>query len=63
MRPISNANFIVKKLNTFPEKIKSKLKNSIYKELNAYRQVRGDGNCFFRAFAFHYIYRSGTAIV
>jgi hypothetical protein len=25
------------------------------RSLNAYRQVRGDGNCFFRAFAFTYI--------
>ena len=25
------------------------------RNINAYRQVRGDGNCFFRALAFSYI--------
>lgn len=25
------------------------------KKINAYRQVRGDGNCFFRALAFSFI--------
>ena len=32
-----------------------KLKKVLDTSLNAYRQVRGDGNCFFRSFAFSYL--------
>jgi len=52
VRPISNAIFLDKKLKSFSPAIQTTLKKYMSKELNAYRQVRGDGNCFFRAFAF-----------
>ena len=52
VRPISNAIILDKKLKSFSPSIQTTLKKYISKELNAYRQVRGDGNCFFRAFAF-----------
>ena len=55
VQPISNAMPIAKKINTLQSQPKNRLKECIYPSLNAYRQVRGDGNCFFRAFGFSYI--------
>ena len=55
VQPISIAMPIDKKINALQPQPKSKLKECILSTLNAYRQVRGDGNCFFRAFGFSYI--------
>ena len=55
MRPISNAMYLKKKLNSFSPAIQKNLEKHLDARLNAYRQVRGDGNCFFRAFAFSFI--------
>jgi hypothetical protein len=49
-----------KKVNSFSQNIQKKLEKQVDEHLNAYRQVRGDGNCFFRAFAFSYIVNKQT---
>ena len=52
---ISNAQDLNDKISHFKStKVKKELSESL-KFLNSYRQVRGDGNCFFRALAFSYI--------
>lgn len=53
--PISYAMHISKRKNQLAPKVKSKLDKALDPKLNAFRRVRGDGNCFFRAFAFSYI--------
>jgi hypothetical protein len=55
VRPISSAIPRAKKLNHFSSAINKQLEKELDSNLNVYRQVRGDGNCFFRAFAFTYI--------
>ena len=60
-KAISNAMVLKKKLNQLNQSIRGKLEAKIDKNINAYRQVRGDGNCFFRALAFSYITNRKTA--
>jgi hypothetical protein len=55
VRALSNAVRIKKKLDHFDPVIRNKLVKNMDQEINAYRQVRGDGNCFFRALAFSII--------
>jgi len=55
VRPISNAILLRKKMNDLNQKVRIILPKHLNSKINAYRQVRGDGNCFFRAFAFSYI--------
>jgi hypothetical protein len=52
--------YLKKKLNQLTPTVKSKLEQKMDKNINAYRQVRGDGNCFFRALAFSYIANKET---
>lgn len=54
-KAISIGMMIKKKLNQLNPDIKGKLEKKMDRNINAYRQVRGDGNCFFRALAFSYI--------
>lgn len=55
VRALSNAVFLKKKLDHFDPSTRDKLSKKMDKGINAYRQVRGDGNCFFRALAFSII--------
>ena len=55
VKAISVAMVVRKKLNQLKPEVKRKLDKKMDNNINAYRQVRGDGNCFFRALAFSYI--------
>lgn len=51
---ISNAQALSDKIGSFKNaKVRKELADRL-KDYNSYRQVRGDGNCFFRAVAFSY---------
>ena len=55
VKAISVAIMLQKKMNQLNPDIRKKLEKKMASNINAYRQVRGDGNCFFRALAFSYI--------
>ena len=55
VKAISAAQDLDLKIDTFKStKVKGELKKCL-SGLNSYRQVRGDGNCFFRAIGFTYL--------
>lgn len=60
VRAISNAVFLKKKLGQLKEEPRKKLEKAIDRKINSFRQVRGDGNCFFRALAFSIISNKKT---
>ena len=52
---ISAAQDLEAKIDSFKSKKVQKELSKVLKGLNSYRQVRGDGNCYFRALAFAYL--------
>lgn len=54
MQPVSIVRPLSTKTNQLPIEVSTKL-TKLTQNLNCHRQIRGDGNCFFRAFAFMYI--------